>query len=321
MADKKKIVVLETGATYSSVSAAARALGIDPANIRKTLSGKRNTAGGLHFTDLTGKRVTKAAIERELGKYTKKAVDKEIKKVYSAEARRLVSVVHDKLVSLNLMRRNSIKEGVYSGDTMLQNIYSHADKFGTGKTGGFIVDPAHIRKYATVRKRDKKTGKIREEISADKLRKFLDDLSGEQQKFIDEEYYSNKSKNRNIASYAAAHGLSNAQAAKYWHILPVFYDLLEAANTSDLFQYSSTLTDIEEYMQNDVPEDELLRYIIEMKRVAQSNSKEELTKLIKKWRPKTVKWERYNELDEEDKEDAEEEGEVSEDDGAYDDNY
>lgn len=43
------VYVPETGQTFPSVSAAARALGVDSSNISKVMRGKRKTAGGYHF--------------------------------------------------------------------------------------------------------------------------------------------------------------------------------------------------------------------------------------------------------------------------------
>ena len=285
---KKKIVALESGAVYSSVQAAAKALGVDPANIRKVLSGKRQSAGGLHFSDLTDvKRVTKQRIAKELSRYVEKGIDREVRKVLTKENRRLIQSTHDRLVSLNLMRRNALKENLLESDKVLQGIYNNvASEFGTTKTGGFITSPAYIRQFAS--ELNPKTGRI--EFNPERIKDLLDRIAKEQEDYIDDTYYSNKTKNRNIYDYATAHGITPEQAKKYWHILPTLYDMLEAAKINTEFKYSSILGDIESYMQYDADPDELLRFIVELKNVAKGNTKEDLQQVLDKWRSKTAKW-------------------------------
>lgn len=68
------VYVPETGQTFPSISAAARALGVDSSNISKVMRGKRKTAGGYHF-EKPPKETKRERLIRKIKKDIKEAND------------------------------------------------------------------------------------------------------------------------------------------------------------------------------------------------------------------------------------------------------
>lgn len=63
------IFILETGMMYPSVTAAARAVGVDPSNAAKVVRGQRKEAGGYTFTKIAG---AEAPTQREISRMLRK---------------------------------------------------------------------------------------------------------------------------------------------------------------------------------------------------------------------------------------------------------
>lgn len=278
-----KIVILETNQVFDSISAAAKAVGVDPSNARKVVIGKRASAAGYHFAAIENK----AGIDRARENVAKNILSKQKKRVVSKVKQRLVNAVHDIFVDVNKRARNAAREDLLSKDPVLQKMLEHRDYWGMNKTGGYITDRQHLRKF-----------------SETELKNIIEMISREKQEYLDV-YYS--SKNRNIASYARQFGISNKQMEKYWYILPTLYEMFGLAKKKSELEYRDIKDEISDLMQagEGLPEDledeeteDILDYIIDLKNFYQGNTKEALDDLLSRYSTTKKTWKkRFEEVD------------------------
>lgn len=280
-----KIVILETNQVFDSISAAAKAVGVDPSNARKVVIGKRASAAGYHFAAVD----SQAAIDRARENVAKNIINQQKKRVTSKVKQRLVNAVHDIFVDVNKRARNAAREDLLSKDPVLQKMLEHRDYWGTNKTGGYITDRQHLRKF-----------------SETELKNIIEMISREKQEYLDV-YYS--SKNRNIASYARQFGLTNKQMEKYWYVLPTLYEMFGLAKKKTELEYRDIKDEISDIMQagGGLPEDieegdensaDLLDFILDLKNFYQGNTKEALDDILEKYSTTRKKWKRnFEEVD------------------------
>lgn len=271
-ADKIRFAILETEGVYESFSAAAKALGVDPSNLRKAVLGGRKTVGGYHITRLTNamSNPIQIAEARKQVQIQKRARKRE--SIKKRASRNLVNAVHDRLVDVNKRARNAAREGLLNEDPVLQKMLSHTDFIGSNKTGGYNTNKQHLRQF-----------------NDDELRNILDLIAQDQRQYADE-YYSNKSKNRNIASYAFQFGITNLQAEKYWYILPSLFELYAKAKKDTEFNYKDIKDEIKEAMQSGADPDELLDYILDLDNFYSGNTKESLDDILNMWSTTRSSW-------------------------------
>lgn len=273
-----KIIILETNQVFDSISAAAKAVGVDPSNARKVVIGKRASAAGYHFAAVNNQ----AAIDRARENVAKNILAKQKKRAVSKVKQRLVNAVHDIFVDVNKRARNAAREDLLNKDPILQKMLEHRDYWGSNKTGGYLTDKTHLRKF-----------------SETELKNIIEMISREKQEYIDV-YYS--SKNRNIASYARQFGLTNKQMEKYWYVLPTLYEMFELAKQKSELEYRDIKDEISDIMQagEGLPEDldedaetaDLLDYIIDLKNFYQGNTKEALEDLLARYSQTKKTWQK-----------------------------
>lgn len=270
----RKIAVLETNQVFDSISAAARSVGVDPSNARKVITGKRSSAGGYHFAQVT----SKAKIEEAREAVVKNILGKQKRRAVSKVKQRLVNAVHDIFVDVNKRARNAAAEGILENDPVLQKMLSHSDYFGQNKTGGYLTSKTHLRQF-----------------SESELKNVIEMISKERQEYIDI-YYG--SKNRNIASYARQFGISNKQMEKYWYVLPTLYEMFALAKQKSELEYRDIKDEISDIMQAEegLPEEgeesseDLLDYLLDLKNFYQGNTKEDLDTLLARWSTTKKEW-------------------------------
>lgn len=282
-----KIVILETSQVFDSITAAARAVGVDPSNARKVVIGKRSSVGGYHFARVENQ----AGVDRARENVVKNLLGRQKKKAVSKVKQRLVNAVHDIFVDVNKRARNAAREGLLSQDPVLQKMLEHRDYWGTNKTGGYLTSKQHLRQF-----------------SESELKNVIEMISREKQEYLDV-YYS--SKNRNIASYARQFGLTNKQMEKYWYVLPTLYEMFGLAKQKSELEYRDIKDEISDIMQagEGLPEDltdegeeeetaDILDYIIDLKNFYQGNTKEALDDLLARYSQTKKKWKkRFEEVD------------------------
>lgn len=273
-----KIAVLELNQIFDSIAAAARAVGVDASNARKVLRGKRQSAGGYHFAEVSGQ----AGIDTAAANVQQRARHKAKRRILDKHHRNLVDAVHDRLVDVNKRARNARKEGLLESDKTLQKMLSHTDFYGGNKTGGYQTSKTHLRQF-----------------DAAELKNLLEMLGKEQREYAENVY---NSKTRNLASYAAQFGISEQDAKKYYHIFPAIFELFKAAKQQELYNYETIVTsEIYDAMQGDADPDDLLDYVLDLTNVYKGNTTDDLESILDKWSSARDVWQgrEYEEFEDE----------------------
>lgn len=180
------IFVLETGMVYPSVSAAARAVGVDPSNASKVVRGQRKEAGGYTFQRIES--AAAAPTQREISRAIKKqqqsmtpaqmqrraahrarsqqrvqtqqmqkrtrtaspaenaAKQTSTRVRRTAEERERIRSAHAALVEANDMIRRAKRGG--TGQMAKKDLQSLAEQMGASKQGLFRSDAASIEQYS-----------------------------------------------------------------------------------------------------------------------------------------------------------------------------
>lgn len=166
---KKKetlIINVEKQTTYSSVAEAARAIGVDPSNVRAMLKGKRRTVGGYTFVqwdkptikekelqslpewahaDRTAREEARAAKLREQQRQRvqqRGASAAGRKPKLSPEIKKARQEAHDAMVKANALMKRLRKSGKHKA--ALESLESIAQSLGASKTGLFDTKPKSI---------------------------------------------------------------------------------------------------------------------------------------------------------------------------------
>lgn len=160
------ILVVETGMIYPSLSAAARATGVDPSNAGKVLRGKRQSAGGYSFANVsetaTQREITKIAKAREEKLSTKQKERRKASRQKSqqrvlqerkkksparrtAEQRQTIDRAHAALVEANDMIRRAKRGG--TGAIARKDLEALAEQMGASKQGMFRTGKKDIEQY------------------------------------------------------------------------------------------------------------------------------------------------------------------------------
>ena len=267
-----KIYVLETNQVFDSIAAAARSVGVDASNARKVIKGKRASAGGYHFAAMEQNANPELFRERIHEAVRERSKEKVLTKAERNQRKNLINEVHDLLVDVNQRTRNAKKEGLYNTDPVLQKMTSYADFVGMNKTGGYDTSFKNLRTFS-----NEELQNIAAMIERDK---------GEYAKNI----YDRMSRHRNIASYAAQFGISNAEATKYFNLYPVLFELFATAKQNTEYNYNDITGELYDAMQGGAEADELLDFIMDLKTVYQGNTVNDLDAILDKWSTQRDKW-------------------------------
>lgn len=150
------IMIADTGNIYPSISAAARAVGVDPSNARKAVLGQRKSAGGYIFVKVDAvpqqKEITKlmqqvnerlsdtqrqrraAQRQHSMQKVQSKRRSQPARRRTASERER-IQQVHAALVEANNMIRAAKRGG--TGATTRKDLEALAEQFGASKQGLF----------------------------------------------------------------------------------------------------------------------------------------------------------------------------------------
>ena len=267
-----KIYVLETNQVFDSIAAAARSVGVDASNAMKVIKGKRASAGGYHFAAMEQNANPELFRERIHEAVRERSKEKVLTKAERNQRKNLINEVHDLLVDVNQRTRNAKKEGLYNTDPVLQKMTSYADFVGMNKTGGYDASFKNLRTFS-----NEELQNIAAMIERDK---------GEYAKNI----YDRMSRHRNIASYAAQFGISNAEATKYFNLYPVLFELFATAKQNTEYNYNDITGELYDAMQGGAEADELLDFIMDLKTVYQGNTVNDLDAILDKWSTQRDKW-------------------------------
>ena len=284
-ANPQYILVIEEGKIYESVRAAAKALGVDPSNLRAALAGRRKSAGGYHFATTTKPELAAKSIEKKRAELHEEQITKRISKQRRAQAaaqrKNLISNVKDKLQAVNQMMKAAKKENLLEGNVTLQKMLSHTSHYGRTRSGGYYTSTSYLSQFTN------------EELS-----NLLNLIEGDQDEAIEREYYEQKSnRGRSLASFATEWGLSKKQAAEYQDLVPYLYDLIRKMQFNSSMKYSYLLERIYTSMQKGIPHDQLERVLAELTAIAEQTSEKSVGDITRKYLNKrqVALWEKMRE--------------------------
>lgn len=270
---KTAIYVVETGHMYETIAAAARAVGVDAANVRKVVRGigKRWSVGGFHFAEVSNPAQIQAARDRVAAHQ----VDKARARAERAQKRKLVEAVHDIMVDINKRARNAKKENMLATDPILQRLLQHASFYGYNKTGGYQTSRQHLR-----------------EFSAEQLQNLVD-LVEKTKKDYAEYLYNPEGTKRNLASIAEQFKIPQEDMKKYWHVIPAIFELFRQANTGQ-WDYKNIArglkADITEAMQGGADPKDLRDFVLDLTNYYKGNTAADLDDILDKWSTTRESW-------------------------------
>lgn len=270
---KTAIYIVETGQMYETIAAAARAVGVDAANVRKVVRGigKRSSVGGFHFAEVSSPDQIQAARDR----VASQPVDKARARAERAQKRKLVEAVHDIMVDINKRARNAKKENMLATDPILQRLLQHASFYGYNKTGGYQTSRQHLR-----------------EFSAEQLQNLVD-LVEKTKKDYAEYLYNPEGTKRNLASIAEQFKIPQEDMKKYWHVIPAIFELFRQANTAqwDYKKIARGLkADITEAMQGGADPKDLRDFVLDLTNYYKGNTAADLDDILDKWSTTRESW-------------------------------
>lgn len=164
------ILIADTGNIYPSISAAAKAVGVDPSNARKAVRGQRKSAGGYTFVE-----VAAAPLQKEITKLAKKVAESLTPKQQQRRAqqrqrsqqrvqerrrseqparrrtaaeRERIQQIHAALVEANDMIRRA-KRGE-TGAITRKDLEALAEQVGASKQGMFKTSTKDIQQYQEI---------------------------------------------------------------------------------------------------------------------------------------------------------------------------
>lgn len=276
---KTAIYIVETGQMYDTIAAAARAVGVDAANVRKVVRGigKRSSVGGFHFAEVSSPAQIQAARERVAAQ----PVDKARARAERAQKRKLVEAVHDIMVDINKRARNAKKENMLATDPILQRLLQHASFYGYNKTGGYQTSRQHLR-----------------EFTSEQLQNLVDLVEKAKKDYADY-LYNPEGAHRNLASIAAQFAIPQEDLKKYWHVIPAIFELFRQANTGE-WDYENIKKDLKSdiilAMQGDATPTDLRDFVLDLTNYYKGNEAANLDELLDKWSTTRETWEeRWNE--------------------------
>lgn len=159
MAKRYNILVTQTGIIYPSINAAAKALGVDPSNIGKALSGKRKSAGGYNFARIdpsaSPSTVTQIqeATEQSLSASQKKRQTKlraqtKVKKAARDKARgQAARMLQGTLKEANRLMQEYQIAGLSGVSSVIPELEQLQKLIGTKKGGGFNASFKNLAKF------------------------------------------------------------------------------------------------------------------------------------------------------------------------------
>lgn len=234
---------------YFSVQEAAKALGVDPSNLRKVLKGERKSAGGWVFSWVEELPTTKYG--REMRKSVKE-------RNYHKE---LVEQVQTELRAINKRYREARKEKVLDRDPVLKLLMSHTDYFGATKTGLYDFSTKNLNKF-----------------TSEELSNLLRVLSSEKRKYI--AIAEKKRKNLTPEQIAAIFGTSEKVAKEYEDLIPAIFDLMHLVTEDKNFRYSDIKDTVFEWIQEDKGREQFEEYLAQLYDAYSGNEIEDFVNIL-----------------------------------------
>lgn len=267
-----KILNIDTGKVYSSITAAAKAAGVDPSNVGKVLRGQRRSAGGYRFQQVQADSLTDAQlkdIQRAIEKANPKWLqEQQQRQRYSKEFRRKAAL-------------NAIQEDLRAANEAIQD-YKKANVYSIGKKVSELVGAGEvigIRKSGLI---STDIEKIKQKLAEADL-KTIQAYREQIEKLTQEARNSLSASIQDKSDLADQLGLSKKQIEKYMSYMPEFFALLDLGDLEGRVSSDFIYRTVKSYMQNDIEKSDLRKLFAIIKRFAENENagdEEDLRKRI-----------------------------------------
>ena len=246
---RSQILVVQTGDIYPSISAAAKALGVDPSNIGKALRGARTSAGGYNFSRVTADiapetvRFIREATEQSISQRQKKRQTRlreqtKAKKAARDKARgQAARMLQSTLQEASKLMADYQKAGLSGVSNVIPELEQLQKLIGTKKGGGFNASFKNLAKFGI-----KELQALQAAITKQINRKGFKDLQ-------------DAAKKKQGVAYQL--GVSTEELDKYADSLPALWHILEMAENVQGKGYDRSLySAVQDAMQGGIdPED------------------------------------------------------------------
>ena len=239
MAKSKRVYIAQTDTIYKSVSEAAKALNVNAANLAKTLTGQRKSAGGYTALDASayqkgGRWVTPN--RRSLrSKAQKLGISSVISDPLFSERKELQKLLSDVNANAIALR----KAGVEFFAKAHQQAMKFTDDIGATGSGLYKTDMETLSK-----------------LNEAEIKKFSDAIKA-QQKY---ETYSVAGAQKAARLRGENVGLTLDSIVKYSKIIPIYFNLLDTISDKD-WKYEEIIDVVSDAVSTGASEDDILQIL------------------------------------------------------------
>ena len=278
-----KILNLDTGQLFSSITAAARAVGVDPSNVGKVIRGQRNAAGGYRFASVP--EGTTSGEIKEAQKRILKAIDaatperqrerqarqrQKAETIYQAQLRG----THEAVKYANEIIKTYKREKVYSLSDRLSDLVELGDYIGLTSAGYLRESQKNLRELFPT---------AEELPDLAQLHNRLVELT----RAAEEDLELAKQRKRDLADQL---GISNAEMSEYMPVMHEFFDILDIAGKDKAVGSKTIYREVTDAMEAGVSRGDIRKLFRKVKRWFKNPKKkiEKLDSILTKWVKETM---------------------------------
>lgn len=239
MAKSKRVYIAQTDTIYKSVSEAAKVLNVNAANLAKTLTGQRKSAGGYTALDASAYQKGGRWVTPNRRSLRSKAQKLGISSVISdplfserKELQKLLSDVNSNAIALR-------KAGVEFFAKAHQQAMKFTDDIGATVSGLYKTDMETLSK-----------------LNEAEIKKFSDAIKA-QQKY---ETYSVAGAQKAARLRGENVGLTLDSIVKYSKIIPIYFNLLDTISDKD-WKYEEIIDIVSDAVSTGASEDDILQIL------------------------------------------------------------
>lgn len=250
-----KILNIDTGKVYSSIQAAARAVGVDPSNVGKVLRGQRISAGGFRFQRVQADSLTASETESIRNQINRSTAPRILEKQETQRAR---------FETAKQAQLRGIQEAIRQANETVQQ-YKQEKVYSIGKAVSELIGIGEfvgIRKSGLISTDLAKISEKLQELDIEQLRNYQAALIAGTQKARD----SLQSAIQDKKELADQLGLSIQQMGNYERYMPEYFNILDMAGSDERLQSSFVYNRINDYLKKDMSKEDLRKAFGIMKR-------------------------------------------------------
>lgn len=258
-----KILNIDTGKVYSSIQAAARAVGVDPSNVGKVLRGQRSSAGGFRFQRVQADSLTASETESIRNQINRSTAPRILEKQETQRARfetakkAQLRGIQEAIRQANETVQQYKAEKVYSIGKAVSELIGIGEFIGIRKSGLISTDLAKISEKL-------------QELDIEQLRNYQAALIAGTQKARE----SLQSAIQDKIELADQLGLSIKQMGYYESYMPEYFNILDMAGSDERLQSSFVYNRINDYLKKDMSKEDLRKAFGIMKRFFANESRD-----------------------------------------------